>query len=297
MNGKADKWVKVKLWSSLLLMSIGTLGCKLYQPVVANEISIEAQVEYTAIVNDPQPIPAPNSQVEDELLERTVQIKMYSPLPAEEPMSKPESDPQQYLVTHGLGSLVVWQGKYVVVTHNHWGDGLNQAEYVQIYDWQDKLLRTMGKDKFMSLILYSDPGTLVIYDPTATWVSAGHLGDEQSVVAGDIVTIAHQDLVNPGKVDLMQAEVVGLQNSDGLTVLGVVVMDNGKIIGGDSGGGVWMDGELIGNTWAVEKSAGQTVSSGSGLIALLPEITFENQDDVAEIPGAPLYNSSDPIMY
>ena len=149
----------------------------------------------------------------------------------------------------------------------------------------------------MSLILYSDPGTLVLYDPTATWVSAGHLGDEQSVVVGDIVTIAHQDLVNSGKVDLMQAEVVGLHDSDGLTVLGVAVMENGKIIGGDSGGGVWMDGELIGNTWAVEKSAGQTVSSGSGLIALLPEITFENQDDVAEIPDAHLYNSSDPIMY
>lgn len=298
MDSRTGKWVKMRLVSSLLLVSIGLIPGKAYQSVAAKEISVETPVGSAAILNNAQPVSALNPEAEAELLERTVQIKIYTSLPAAELIRiQPKSDPKRYLLSTGLGSLVVWQGKYVVVTHNHWGNVLQTAEYVEIQNWQGKPLRTMAMDKFMSLILYRDPGTLVLYDPTATWVSAGHLAEDQRSAIGKIVTIAHQDPVNRGEVALMQAKVVENHQNNGLSVIGVKVLGNGIIIGGDSGGGVWLEGELIGNTWAIEYDGDEASPSDSGLIAQLPKISIDQQDEVTSVPMAPIPNSTEPQMW
>ena len=298
MNGKGCNWMKVRLISSLILVSVGMVPGRLIQPVAAKEIMIGVKVRHSTNLDDPINVSTLDPAVEVELLERTIQIRIYTSLPtAPLDYKQLESDPGKYLLTSGLGSVVIWQGEYVIVTHNHWGNELDQAEYVQFLDWKGRLLRTLGRNKIMNLILYSDPGTLVLYDPTATWVSKGHLGDDRSVAAGDIVTIAHMDLINPGQVELIQAIVMGQHQENGQSVIGVQVMDDEMIVSGDSGGGIWLHGELIGNTWAVENTRDQAGSSNSGLIAQLPTISIEVQEEDDDSTIEPIFISSDPQMW
>lgn len=298
MNDKGCNWMKVRLISSLILVSVGMVPGRLIQPVAAKQIMIGAMVSRSTNLDVPINVSTLDPEIEAELLGRTVQIRIYTSLPTT-PLDykKLESDPGKYLLTGGLGSVVIWQGEYVIVTHNHWGNEIEQAEYVQFLDWKGKLLRTLVRDKFMNLILYSDPGTLVMYDPTATWVSKGHLGDHRSVAAGDIVTIAHQDLIILSQVELIQAIVMDQHQENGRSVIGVQVMGDEMIVSGDSGGGVWLEGELIGNIWAVEDSRDQAASSKSGLIAQLPTISIAVQEEEADSATDPIFITSDPQMW
>jgi len=297
MNGRVSKWVKVRSIGALLLVSIGTFAYKVYQPVAAKVVSIEVQPVQGAILNDPQPVAALDSQVDAELLQWTVQIRLYTSLPVSEPADgQPDSNVRSYHLASGLGSLVVWQGRNVIVTHNHWGDALSEAEHVQIHDAYGNLLIKLGIDQLKDLILYSDHGTLVLYNPIGLGISASSLEEAQSVDVGDFVTIAHQDPDHPGQVDLLQAKVVNHCQNEGLSVLQVAAVDNETIVSGDSGGGVWSEGELVGNTWAMVVEGDQADSSDVGLVAPLPGISLQIQNDGVDNPIAPIVDASEFIL-
>ncbi len=174
------------------------------------------------------------------ILHNTLQIRLYVPL---------TRDAHGYVMSQGLGSLVVWQGATVIVTHNHWGEMLENAEYAKILDDQGNLLLKLGMDELRNLILYSDPGTLVLSAPDG--LPAGiNLDEHSSMVAGDVVALVHQDSEIPDKVSLLQARVANLKNYKGQPVYKLALLDDSQIIPGDSGGGIWVDGKLAGNMWA-----------------------------------------------
>ena len=208
------------------------------------------QVFVPALRMKSQLVSAIDPSIEAQILNSTVQIRLFAPLPCPQTDDVPANCGGQYVMAQGLGSMVLWDEVKVIVTHNHWGDMLKDAEYVQIHDAQGNLIMKMWMDEFTNLIRYNDPGTLVLNAPAGLAIVPAGLGDDQNVVPGEIVNLVHQDPVNPGRVNVLQARVVTFKEYHGQPVVKLAILDNVMIIPGDSGGGIWLNGELIGNMWA-----------------------------------------------
>jgi hypothetical protein len=65
----------------------------------------------------------------------------------------------------GLGSLVQDGEKTLLVTHNHWGEILQERADVKFYDAHGQLVKTMSGSEFISLMCYLDGGTLILSSP------------------------------------------------------------------------------------------------------------------------------------
>ena len=183
------------------------------------------------------------------ILSTTLQIKVYAPKPG----AQTTSGPRPYLLAQGLGTLANWQGEPVIVTHNHWGALLAEAEFVHILDAQGEIVLELGGEDFRALIRYQDAGTLILTDPQclrgACSTTLAEIGDSQSIPPGETILIVHQALDGSVRVELMSAQVIALAQYKGLTVFKVRSLDGQAIQSGDSGGGMWHNGQLIGNLW------------------------------------------------
>jgi hypothetical protein len=188
---------------------------------------------------------------EEHILNSTIQIKLFAPLPdSETEAGQPDGGSKSYVMAKGLGTLVRWQGERVIVTHNHWGDMLKNAEYVTIHDADNKLLVKLALSEFTSLIRYSDPGTLILAAPSSLSAIAADLGDDMIVESGDILNVVRQDPHNSDQVEVVQARMIRMKDYKGQPVIKLAILDEVEIIPGDSGGGNWYEGKLVGNTWA-----------------------------------------------
>jgi hypothetical protein len=170
---------------------------------------------------------------------------MYAPKPGAS-----EDGLGHYIMEHGLGTLVNWQGRTVILTNNHWGDMLNDAETVEILDAAGSLLVELSLKDFKDLILYGDPGTLILSAPGELPAAVEDLQSNLNPAIGDVVTVARQDPTNRDRVGLLQARIAKIQMYQGLPVYKLAVLDHDLLIPGDSGGGIWLNGRLVGNNWA-----------------------------------------------
>jgi len=193
-----------------------------------------------------QPVGPIEPDVAKGILHNTVQIRLFAPL---RECEQSGCGSQGYVMAQGLGSVVIWQGATLIVTHNHWGEMLADAEYIRILDAQGNQLRELGMEEFSNLILYRDPGTLVFAAP-AGLPAAASLDKHIQVQIGDVVTLVHQAADDPDRVELLQARVVRNKNYKGQPVFKLALAGEGQIIPGDSGGGIWLNGALVGNMWS-----------------------------------------------
>ena len=94
-----------------------------------------------------------------------------------------------------LGSLV-WDGeKTLLVTHNHWGEILQEQAAVKFYDAHGRLVKTMSGSEFISLMCYLDGGTLILNSPVE-WNGQGQPVVENDLLqlkAGDVVLVAQHE--------------------------------------------------------------------------------------------------------
>ncbi len=234
-----------------------------------------------------QVVEAVDPEIAQAILEYTFQIRLFAPLPVE---GQADASNQAYVMAQGLGSLVSWQGANVIVTHNHWGGMLASAEYAHILDAQGNLLLKLGMAEFKDLVLYTDPGTLVLAAP-AGLPAAITIDEEVAPAAGDVVILVHQSTTDPNQLDLLQAQVVKHQEYKGQLVYKLALVDDGQIIPGDSGGGIWLNGQLVGNMWA---SYFETVrlpfSAETSLAASLPyfqSADTNNSESVSLVEPSP----------
>ena len=183
------------------------------------------------------------------ILSATVRLELYAP--KSDP--QPASGSRPYVLAQGLGTLADWQGEAVLVTHNHWGSMLAEAEFVNLLDAQGNLLLQLSGTDFRTLIRYQDAGTLILTDPhclssSCTTHLAG-IGDSREVALGETVVFVHQAVDGSLRVELFSARVISPSQYRGLAVFKVRSLDGQPIISGDSGGGMWHDGKLVGNMW------------------------------------------------
>jgi len=148
----------------------------------------------------------------------------------------------------GLGSLVSQDGETFLVTHNHWGEILQDATRIDIFDADHHLLKNMSGSEFMSLIRYQDAGTLVLEAPEDIAFHPAAKGSP--IKAGDVVLVAFRQTAGGSKVSILEAVVDIVFTFQGLPAYKLLSRDGQPIRGGDSGGGVWHEGQLVGNMWA-----------------------------------------------
>jgi len=168
----------------------------------------------------------------------------------------------------GIGSLIKFRGEILLVTHNHYGEVLQDLTIVEFRDADNRLLKLILGNLFKSLIIYQDAGTLILRAPEglANQLVPASLPDSRLVKPGEVVDVVYRANAGRDNVAILKAAVEEVVLYQGLPVYKLRSLNGQYIQPGDSGGGVWQDGVLVGNNWAVlMKPAGHTlVSTGSG---------------------------------
>jgi hypothetical protein len=192
-----------------------------------------------------------------QILNATVQIRLFAP----DALAQPVGNVYPYTMSQGLGTLVRSGNEYQVVTHNHWST-LAQLDFVKFYDSNFVLLLEMSGAAFKNLILQQDAGALVLQAPpelVEKMIGAGGGFPEPSPTeglklgAGDQILVVHQ---KPGQEDEVAVEPAVIERRltfQGLPAFQLHAADGSALIPGDSGGGLWFNGYLVGNLWAREE--------------------------------------------
>jgi hypothetical protein len=150
----------------------------------------------------------------------------------------------------GLGTLVVYGNERLIITHDHWSHLTPNLHEIEFRNAEGKLLLTLDRQSFQTLIVYRDGGTMVLRAPLAlNSLVPAMLGTTAGV--GDTVWVARRD-PDFGRmaVEVIPATVIMLENGASPSRMRLRNIDGGAVIPGDSGGGVWVNGMLAGNLWA-----------------------------------------------
>lgn len=158
----------------------------------------------------------------------------------------------------GIGSLIRINEEILLVTHNHWGEMLQDLTIVEFRTADSQMIVPLfGKD-FKKLILSQDAGTLVLQPPQELIdrLVPVAMDDLPQVAVGEIVTLVYRENPAREKATLQQAVVEELITYKDLPAYKLRSLEGQPIQPGDSGGGIWFQGALVGNSWV---SVGETV--------------------------------------
>jgi len=150
----------------------------------------------------------------------------------------------------GLGTVVDRNGENIIVTHDHWTRIDNPQAIVELATAQGELLLTLTGPEFSALISHRDGGTTIVNMPAsiANHFQVANSNAATPVEQNDVLTIAYRNSDDSISVAAMVVtkvdEFIGLDRVEMTSV-------NGEIIHtGNSGGGVYANGQLVANMWA-----------------------------------------------
>jgi hypothetical protein len=193
--------------------------------------------------------PQPSAEQEAAILASTLQMAMFEFAPAAggaEPGSR------------GLGTLVTYRGKTYIITHDHWAHLTPNLHEVELRNAMGELLLTLDARAFRALIAYRDGGTMVLRAPAGL---PGLLPAAFGRPAGeeDTVWFARRSATSGRTtVEVVAATVTELEDAARPARMRLRTVDGSAIVPGDSGGGAWANGKLVGNLWAAGVSEPRT---------------------------------------
>ena len=154
-------------------------------------------------------------------------------------------------IARGVGTLVNLNGQRVLVTHNHWGHLLQQGATVTFWSAYGQLVHTMNSADFNTHTLYSDAGTLVLQPMVglAAIQQTINAGSLTAVISGQDVWAVRQIAPNVRGLRLQSLTVDHHRTVEGLSAIQMRSQTAQPIIKGDSGGGLFINGSLVGNMW------------------------------------------------
>jgi hypothetical protein len=197
-----------------------------------------------------QSIAADQTQVE-QAFSATVMITMYGFEPEAESVNGIVSQAPQSGITQGLGTLVSHNGQQLIVTHDHWHLLDGEIELVQFRNAQEELVAQVRGEAFHNLIQYRDGGTMILSKPAemADAIDAVNWNDAQSLETGSLVQVIYRNRDGQGGIASVEATVETVLLESGVPALSLRSTNGHVIVPGDSGGGIWLNGQLIGNLW------------------------------------------------
>jgi hypothetical protein len=169
-------------------------------------------------------------------------------------------------LAYGVGSLIEYQGEILLVTHNHWRY-LQDATIVKFFDADNNLIKVITRDRFIKSIAYSDAGTLVLRPPQELidQLVPVNLSSVPQVTAGETVEVVYRQDPARETAAVLQATVEEVTVYDGQPVYKLHCPEGHTIQPGDSGGGIWHEGVLVGNNWTVTAKANVAVESADNI--------------------------------
>ena len=194
-----------------------------------------------------------------ELDQRTTTEDEALPIPNDE--YRPIARTNRYIVADGLGALVTQGEERLIITHDHWSLLDRDLGKVQFGDATGELLLEVELIDFKNLIRYRDGGTMVIEAPEdllfpgvgdLSWLPALGLtnpDNSEDLSPGSIVLVAQRQRGDSVGVSVVRAEIERSDQRLGRPVYRLRSLSGQPIVGGDSGGSVWHEGELVANVW------------------------------------------------
>jgi hypothetical protein len=158
---------------------------------------------------------------------------------------------------YGIGTLIQVNGQTFLITHNHWREILEDITIVRFYDADHKLVKAIIGKEYRELILHADSGTQILQPPPELVdnlmpVNVDILGQ---ISVGESVEVVCWDKSTRDKADIQQAVIEEISTYNGVPVYKLRNLEGEPIQPGDSGGGVWHKGVLVGNNWMVEANS------------------------------------------
>lgn len=182
--------------------------------------------------------------MESQVLASTIQIEMF----AEEWV---EGGLGHIRTSRGLGTVVQYGGQRFILTHNHWSIPQSEISQVEFRNSVGDGLLALDGVAFYGLVRYLDEGTLLLDAPAGLdGVAAAELGDGSTLQVGSPAWLATYDDGNGLGIKI---ETAWVKEVDGSAIPGRLILEGQEtaVISGDSGGGVWLDGKVVGNLWAI----------------------------------------------
>ena len=225
----------------------------------------------------------PNNIVIDEatqqtVLNATIKISFFAPKVDEsgQPVVNVVNGERQVVYTGGtgLGTVVNQNGQIIIVTHDHWKLIDNPQAIVELANAQGDLLLTMNGPEFSALVSYRDGGTTIVNMPASI---AGHFAPANSNSAAamernDVLVIAYRN--EDDSVSVEATVVSEINEFDGKELVEMTSVDGEIVNKGNSGGGVFVNGQLVANMWATvqvqDNDSDDVRSTEMSRAALLP---------------------------
>ncbi len=207
-----------------------------------------------------------------QLLAATVQIRLHASLRDETGnavlVENNGTWHTQEMIARGLGTLVQLDSQLFIVTHDHWGDLLATAETAQFYNANGVLLVEISGAVFRNLLHYRDQGTLLLAAPPELPLPLGVMGNGRELAVGSQVFLTRYQ---PGYevVEVVVARVTAVTEREGIPAYLLQTVDGTPVVPGDSGGGVWFEGQLVGNLW--RNQAVETVPTTGGAETMMSQ--------------------------
>lgn len=193
--------------------------------------------ERRASVAAPQPATADKAA----MLASTLQIAMFA-YAVEAGDTEPGS--------RGLGTLVIHADELLIVTHDHWAHLTPQLHEVELRDASGDLLLTLDAPAFRALVVYRDGGTMLLRVPDGLQgLVPARLGTTADLA--ETAWVMRRALASDrGTIEVAAAAVTAVEDDTFPATIWLHSFDGSGVLPGDSGGGVWANGRLVGNLWA-----------------------------------------------
>ena len=279
----------INLFALMMIMSVAT----------AASFPIFVEAKSQSLDNYPEI----NFPTKKNILNATVHITMIYTELNQKPLENghlQESQTDSAFQSEGLGTVVGQGSDQVIVTHNHWEalDG-KFLEKVTIRSANNSYLIELTGIAFFQLLVYRDSGTMILNVPKAMTVDSIPLKYNNPIVKiNDVVFLMHNDVDTNGEIVFIPAKISTIENNNNVPTLSFESLGGESIDLGDSGGGIWANGQLIGNMWRttqsekvnlqtgeITKIVGTNKSTGAALSATIQMIIDLNFEE-GEMPEA-----------
>lgn len=227
---------KILFISLALLLASSALGfTKFNKTVLASSYTIDADAQ-------------------QQILAATVRITLFAPL------TDDQGNPQivmvngqkaiQYTIGEGLGTLTRSGADVFIVTHDHWTLLTPNLTKVQFHNVTNELLLEVSGAEFQQMIRYWDGGTMVlnVMDELVSGLTAINVGDGRTINQGDVVLIVYRQPEN-SHITTAAMTVKQISTYQNQPVFQLISHNGEVVIGGNSGGGVTVNGQFVGNMW------------------------------------------------
>lgn len=222
------------LFVSILFLLI---GCG--TPAVSSPLIVAT---FNQVVEPTQPIAAVTaiSAEQQTLLNASTQIIMQRTL-----------EDGTVLQAQGIATLITSNGHQKLVTHNHWGDYFDSNATATFYDAAGTLIFATSAKNLHSLRQFADDGMLIVtpFPELSAHLTAVPIHETADVSLGAALWVVHQISADVRGLQLTPVVVNEYAYFADYSVVTLQSTDGTAIIPGDSGGGLFANGQLLGNMW------------------------------------------------